>query len=50
MDTVSKIFKIKAPVQFKSACKAIDCSNKELVIGVELEVENTREINYYTGG
>jgi hypothetical protein len=50
MDTVSKIFKIKAPVQFKSACKAVDCSNKELVMGVELEVEKTRELDYYTAG
>jgi hypothetical protein len=50
MDTVSKIFKIKAPVQFKSACKAVDCSNRELVMGVELEVENTRDIDHYTAG
>jgi hypothetical protein len=50
MDTVTKIFKIKPPVQFKSAFKAVECSNKELVMGVELEVENTREIDHYTGG
>jgi hypothetical protein len=50
MDTVTKIFKIKPPVQFKSAFKAVDCSNKELVMGVELEVEKTRELDYYTAG
>jgi hypothetical protein len=50
MDTVSKIFKIKAPVQFKSVLKAADCSNKELVMGVELEVENTRDLDHYASG
>lgn len=51
MDTVTKIFKVRPPAIYKSPLKPVDCSNPDLIMGLELETENaSRDGDTYSVG